>query len=100
MLTCVTCKSYYVLAIITLAAHGLGFSFVYATAIGAAQKWFPKHRKGLVGSIVLSGYGFGSLIWIPAQTAYVNPHNVKAEQDPRCMTDPEGDYDCDNLYYR
>ena len=35
--------------------HGLGFSFVYATAIGAAQKWFPKNRKGFVGSIVLSG---------------------------------------------
>ena len=25
--------------------HGLGFSLVYATAIGAAQNWFPAHMK-------------------------------------------------------
>jgi hypothetical protein len=25
--------------------HGLGFSLVYATAIGAAQKWFPASVK-------------------------------------------------------
>ena len=37
MLTFFTIKSYFALAIVTLALHGLGFSFVYATAISAAQ---------------------------------------------------------------
>jgi len=84
MLTCLTIKYWFILAIISLACHGIGFSFVYATAIGAAQKWFPQHRKGLVGSLVVSGYGFGSLFWVPIQTAFVNPDNVKAVVDPNC----------------
>ena len=95
MLTFFTIKSYFALAIVTLALHGLGFSFVYATAISAAQvrpvvctaylyctpamytcthistqNWFPKSKRGLVGSIVLSGYGYGSLIWVPIQVRH------------------------------
>merc|ERR1719154_1006718 len=62
-------------AVVTLSMHGIGFSLVYATAIGAAQNWFPAHMKGLIGSLVLCGYGFGSLIWIPIQTNFVNPDN-------------------------
>ena len=105
MLTWLTVKYQYALAIISLSMHGLGFSFVYATAIGAAQKWFPRSKKGLIGSIVLSGYGYGSLLWSPLQTAYVNPYNVKAVKDPRCggnngsdiFEDPS--WDCKNRYY-
>lgn len=93
---------------LSLSLHGLGFSFVYGTAISAAQGWFPRHRRGLVGSIVLSGYGFGSLIWIPAQTSWVNPDNVGAEWDPGCGGDMASNItavnitmmDCDNRYYR
>ena len=94
---------------LSLSLHGLGFSFVYATSISAAQGWWPRHRRGLVGSIVLSGYGFGSLIWIPAQTRWVNPDNVGAEWDPGCgeISDIPMDsdivnmtMDCDNRYYR
>ena len=105
MMTFFTIKSYFSLAIVSLALHGLGFSFVYATAISAAQKWFPKSKRGLVGSIVLSGYGYGSLIWVPIQTAFVNPANVKAERDPSCSlsmlngTEVEHEADCKNRYY-
>ena len=84
MMTSITVQYWFPLAIISLSCHGIGFSFVYATAIGAAQKWFPQHRKGLVGSIVVSGYGFGSLFWVPIQTAFVNPDNVKAVVDRNC----------------
>ena len=52
-----------------------------------------------MGSFVLCGYGFGSLIWVPLQTAFVNPDNVLAVSDPGCdgnltlcdryFTDPE-----------
>ena len=38
--------------------------------------------------MVLSGYGFGSLIWIPMQTAFINPDNVDPDQDDYYM-DPE-----------
>jgi len=84
LVTYFTVQYWFPLAIVSLAAHGIGFSFVYATAIGAAQKWFPKHRKGLVGSIVVSGYGFGSIFWVPIQTTFVNPNNVQAEIDHEC----------------
>ena len=99
-----TVRYYYVLAVITLSLHGIGFSFVYATAVGAAQKWFPKSQKGFVGSIVLSGYGFGSLIWIPLQTSYVNPDNIPAEYDPMCNKTTGNislgnNIDCHNRYY-
>ena len=108
MLTYFTIKSYFFLAVLSLSLHGLGFSFVYATAISAAQGWWPRDRRGLVGSIVLSGYGFGSLIWIPAQTRWVNPDNVGAEWDPGCGGEDIMDMDmnmtmtmdCDNRYYR
>ena len=100
MLTSVTASLHFILAIASLSLHGLGFSFVYATAIGAAQKWFPASKRGFVGSIVVSGYGFGSLIWVPLQTAYVNPHNLQAELDPRCLVaSHDGDLDCHNLYF-
>ena len=33
---------------------------------------------------MLSGYGFGSLMWIPIQTGFVNPENRKATIDPGC----------------
>ena len=84
MLTWLTIKYWFPLAILSLSSHGLAFSFIYATAIGAAQSWFPSSRRGFVGSFVLSGYGFGSLIWVPAQTAFVNPDNVPAVSDPGC----------------
>ena len=71
--------------------HGVGFCLVYVTAGGVAQQWFPAHIRGfidftktksqtflsgLISSLVISGYGYGSLIWIPMETAFVNPDNV------------------------
>ena len=35
-----------------LPAHGLAFVTVYAVANGAAQRWFPVERRGLIASIV------------------------------------------------
>ena len=29
-----------------------------------------------MSSIAVAGYGFGSVIWIPLETAYVNPQNI------------------------
>lgn len=84
LLTGYTSQYYFPWVVVTLSMHGIGFSLVYATAIGAAQNWFPSHMKGFVGSLVLCGYGFGSLIWIPVQTSFVNPENTNATMDPNC----------------
>ena len=75
--------------------HGFGFIFVYAIAIGTAQKWFPDNI-GLMGSIVVSGYGFGSLIWIPAVTAFVNPHNIKPAA-PACLMNTTSEVECEEI---
>ena len=102
MVTYFSIRSYYAVAILTLGLHGVGFWFIYGTTIGTAQKWFPKSKKGLMGSIVLSAYGFGSLIWTPLETAFVNPDDVEAEYDPQCnkTEEAETEYDCKNLYYK
>jgi len=93
MLTSLTCRSTFPLAVLSLASHGLAFSFCYATAIGAAQLWFPAGRRGLAGSLVVSGYGFGSLVWVPLQTVLVNPSNLPASLERGCSRP-----DC-QLYY-
>ena len=31
-----------------------------------------------MSSVAVAGYGFGGAIWIPLETAFVNPNNVAA----------------------
>ena len=45
--------------------------------VDVSFQWFPT-RRGLVGSIVSAGNGYGAVVWIPLQTLYVNPDNVAA----------------------
>ena len=59
-------------------SHGIGFSLIYAQAIGSVIKWFIGNKKGLMSSIAIGGYGFGAAIWIPIETHLVNPNNIKA----------------------
>ena len=84
LLTCLTVRHHFALAIASLSLHGVAFCFVYATTIRTAQAWFSPHRKGLVASIVVSGYGFGSSLWAPIQTYFVNPDNLKAVIASNC----------------
>ena len=65
LLTYLTVQHHFSLAILSLSLHGVAFCFVYATTIRTAQAWFTPARKGLVASIVVSGYGFGSSLWAP-----------------------------------
>jgi len=76
--------------------HGVAFGLIYAQAIGSVIKWFLKDNKGFMSSIAVSGYGFGSLIWIPLETAYVNPKNIdpiavdlNATNSDKYFVDPE-----------
>ena len=59
-------------------SHGIAFSLIYAQTIGCILKWFLSGNQGLMTSIAVGGYGFGSMIWIPLQTYFVNPNNIAA----------------------
>ncbi|TRY72373.1 hypothetical protein TCAL_09716 [Tigriopus californicus] len=60
------------------AFHGIGYGLTYTPAISSILKWFPAH-KGTFASIAVAGYGFGSVIWNPVETAFVNPGNEEAQ---------------------
>ena len=51
---------------------------------------------GLMGSIVVSGYGFGSLVWIPAQTTFVNPDNLRPSA-PECLINITEGLKCEGI---
>ena len=48
-------------------------------AIGAVMAWFPAN-PGSMSGIAIAGYGFGSVIWNPLETEYVNPENISPEE--------------------
>lgn len=61
--------------IVTMAVmHGLGFALVYSQTVGAVMAWSPTN-PGTFGGICIAGYGFGSMIWNPLETGFVNPKN-------------------------
>lgn len=43
---------------------GLGTGFAYVSAVATAIKWFP-HKKGLIGGIVVFGFGAGAFMLSP-----------------------------------
>jgi len=59
----------------------LGQSVCYYTSVAAVMKWFPG-RAGLMGSVCIAGFGFGSVIWNPLETQFVNPDNIPPEDIP------------------
>ena len=103
ILTYLTVQLHFVFAIFSLSLHGVGFCLVYATAIRTAQARFPLEKKGLIASIVVSGYGFGSSLWTPIETGFVNPDNLKAGSEVANCTqeviDPENCTDSGSEIY-
>lgn len=59
---------------------GIGVGIAYATPMGCAMKWLPD-KEGLVNGCVVAGFGGGAFIFDQIQTAYINPHNEKANFD-------------------
>ena len=76
-------------------SSGFGMSLVYSNVVNTTMKvtyrnienifilaYFPLHiqwfpgKTGLMGSVTMAGFGYGSIIWNPLETAYVNPDNV------------------------
>ena len=62
--------------------HGIGYALIYACAISVVMRWFPERARGFFSSIAVGGYGFGSVLWNPLVTSFVNPDNVKPVPDP------------------
>ncbi|CAH8659911.1 unnamed protein product [Schistosoma rodhaini] len=67
---------------------GLSMGIGYSVAIACAVSWFPG-RRGLIVGIIVGGFGLGSLIFTPIQTAYINPSNLRVDSQTRRFTDPE-----------
>ena len=45
--------------------------------------------------MLFSGYGFGSAIWIPLQTAFINPGNIPPVS-PKCLSVNSSDFECND----
>ena len=76
-LTSITIKYGLIPVVFSMAvSHGFAFGLIYAQAIGCVIKWFLNDNKGFMSSVAVAGYGFGAAIWIPIETAFVNPHNI------------------------
>lgn len=59
---------------------GIGLGLIYISPITCSMNWLPKW-KGLASGVALSGIAFGTLIYSLAQTAYINPNNVRPRID-------------------
>ena len=46
--------------------------------------------------IIISGYGFGSLMWIPLETAFINPDNKSPVTLSHCL-DNQTDSDMEDV---
>ena len=55
---------------------GIGIGLAYASTTPAAVKWFSSGRKGLVVGVVVSGFGFASLVTMPLTGALVRTYGV------------------------
>ncbi|XP_062522055.1 uncharacterized protein LOC134196850 [Corticium candelabrum] len=65
---------------------GIGIGFAYGPPVACAMRWLPD-RKGLASGIVVAGFGAGAFIFDQVQTAYINPHNVRATANPEDPTE-------------
>ncbi|XP_071479836.1 apicoplast pyruvate carrier 1-like [Diadema antillarum] len=88
MLSAVAIRVSFFLLLLTYGLiFGLGIGIAYVPPIVCCIRWLP-HRKGLVSGLVVAGFGGGAFIFNIVQTAFLNPHNLKANiTDPTEPTD-------------
>ncbi|KAF7260965.1 hypothetical protein EG68_01502 [Paragonimus skrjabini miyazakii] len=93
-----TIQSSFVGVLITYSLiKGAGISFGYSVVIAVAAAWFPA-RRGLVVGLIVGGFGLGPLIFAPIQKAFINPENVKVNEETKQFTDDKLDFDCRTDY--
>ncbi|CAH8566117.1 unnamed protein product [Schistosoma turkestanicum] len=89
LLTYITVQKTFVGVVFTVGImFGFSMGVGYSVAIACAVSWFP-NRRGLIVGIIVGGFGLGSLVFTPIQTAYINPSNLKVNVETRRFTDPE-----------
>jgi hypothetical protein len=81
-ITCIIIASYQesLVPFSILYVVGMSFcnGFTYFAPVHHSWLWFPKNT-GLISGIIISGFGFGSLIFNTLTTHYINPENLKSE---------------------
>lgn len=70
-------KNYYFFLFMYAIVGGFGYGIVYILPLKSAYSYFP-NKKGLVGGIILSCYGFAGIGWSFLCAFLVNPHNEAA----------------------
>ncbi|CAH8871591.1 unnamed protein product [Trichobilharzia szidati] len=89
LLTYFTIQKVYVGVLMTYSfLFGTGVGLGFSVTLAVAATWFPEQR-GLVVGLVVSGYGMGSLVFGPIQTALINPHNVRVNNVTRQFDNKE-----------
>ncbi|OON17356.1 transporter, major facilitator family protein, partial [Opisthorchis viverrini] len=66
--------------------QGLGLGLGYSVVLSHTASWFPSKRALVVG-LTLAGFGMGSLVFTPIQTAFINPNNEKVDSVKMVFTD-------------
>ena len=59
---------------------GLGVGIAYVGPLSCAMRWMPRW-KGLAGGFVVAGFGLGALVFDQVQSYYINPRNLKPNDD-------------------
>ncbi|VDP83902.1 unnamed protein product [Echinostoma caproni] len=80
-LTYFTLKTGYLGVLLTYGVlQGFGMGFGYSVTMSAAGMWFPNHR-GLVVGLIIGGFGAGGTLFTPIQTRFINPRNLKVDNE-------------------
>ncbi|KAF5398978.1 Oxalate:formate antiporter, partial [Paragonimus heterotremus] len=96
IISCFTIQSSFVGVLITYSLiKGAGISFGYSVVIAVATAWFPT-RRGLVVGLIVGGFGLGPLVFAPIQKAFINPENVKVNEETKQFTDDKLTYHFSN----
>jgi OFA family oxalate/formate antiporter-like MFS transporter len=75
---------------------GIGAGMAYVTPLAAVTKWFPE-RRGLVGGLVVGGFGLGTFFynqWIPRLSGF---HEAAAHAGSVIASATGGRFDAANL---
>ncbi|XP_076466255.1 apicoplast pyruvate carrier 1-like [Babylonia areolata] len=71
-------RSSFVLTVVCLGVvQGCGQAVLYPACLNLPLQWLPE-RRGLVGGVIMAGFGGGGFLWDQVITAWINPHNLQA----------------------
>ncbi|CAD5210141.1 unnamed protein product [Bursaphelenchus okinawaensis] len=79
--------SFYWLLLTTGLIASFGQGMAYVNVLTQCQRWMPKN-VGFVSGLITAGFGSGAFLLSPIQTKFINPHNLKVDDDGY-FTQPE-----------